>query len=150
MANNNKRVRFWRGTVESYNIIAKAGLLDYWTRYSVKQTDGTWREYFGDNLISEPTGQLLPVIDIVAELPTVLNPGDRYLVGKDADGVSSAEYYIVSVDVYKEDKGYVDTVLTEPFKEGISVRVKNRGYKSYVLVEGEMLTYDEVNGGTYE
>ena len=150
MANNNKRVRFWRGTVESYNIIAKSGLLDYWTRYSVKQSDGSWKEYYGDNCITEVTGQLLPVLDIVATLPSVLNPGDRYLVGRNAQGDASAEYYIVEVGVEKETTGYQETTKVKPFKEGISVRVKNKGYKSYLLVDGEIITYDEVNGGTYE
>lgn len=151
MANNKKIVRFWRGNVESYNLIAKAGLLDYWTRYSVKQSDGSWKEYYGDNLITEPTGQLLPVIDIVATLPSVLNPGDRYLVGRDATETESAEYYIVEVGVEKNDgTGYVETTKVKEFKEGISVRVKNRSYKSYVLADGEVLTYDEVNGGRYD
>lgn len=151
MANNNKRVRLWRGTKESYNVIAKAGRLDYWTRYSVKQSDGSWLEYYGDNLISEPSGSILPVIDIVATLPTVLNPGDRYLVGKDATANSSAEYYIVEIGLEKDNgTGYQETTKIKEFKEGISVRVKNRKFKTYVLVEGEIITYDEVNGGTYD
>lgn len=148
---NNKRVKFWRGTVESYNILLKAGILDYWTRYSVKQNDGSWKEYYGDNCITEVTGQLLPVLDIVATLPSVLNPGDRYLVGQDATDTNSAEYYIVEIGLEKDNgTRYQETTKIKPFKEGISVRVKNRGYKSYLLVGGEIVTYDEVNGGTYD
>ena len=150
MAEIRKRVRHWRGTPEAYNTLVKAGALDYWTRYSVKYVDSvtneiTWKEYFGDNLITETPGQLLPVIDIVDELPSVLNPGDRYLVG--ADGT----YFIAEVGVFREDgTGYSLTTKIYTFKEGISVRVKNRGYKSYLLYDGKIITYDEVNCGTYE
>ena len=99
MANTQKLVKKWRGTREAYNRIANASMLNYWTRYSVKEVDGSWTEYYGSNLISSPSGQLLPVLDIVSELPTTLNPGDRYLVGIDATETSTAEYYIVTVDI---------------------------------------------------
>lgn len=151
MAEKKNRVRHWRGTVESYNALAKAGVLDYWTRYSVKYVDeGTgvisWKEYYGDNLITEPTGQLLPVIDIVSALPTSLNPGDRYLVGRDGAG-----YFLVNVGVYREDAGgYAQTTKTMTFEEGISVRVKNRGYKSYLVMDKNIRTYDDVDCGSYE
>lgn len=156
MAETRHRIRQWRGTAESYNFLMKAGALDYWTRYSVKYVDSetgaiSWKEYYGDNLITETPGQLLPVIDIVAALPNTLNPGDRYLVGRDATDTSTANYYIVEVGVYMEDgSGYQKTTKTKTFEEGISVRVKNKGYKSYLLVNGEMTTYDEVDCGTYE
>lgn len=156
MADNMHRVRNWRGTVESYNLLAAAGALDYWTRYSVKSVDTvtgaiTWKEYFGDNLITEVPGQLLPVIDIVAALPTTLNPGDRYLVGADATETEDAHYYIVEVGVEKSDgTGFASTTKIKPFDEGVSVRVKSKAYKSYVLVEGKIVTYDEVDCGTYE
>ena len=35
-------------------------------------------------------------------------------------------------------------------KEGVSVRVKNKGYKSYLIVNGEAITYDEIDCGTYD
>ena len=84
MAETKNRVRFWRGTAENYELLKKARALSYWTRYSVKYVDSnglvTWKEFYGDNPLSTETGQLLPVIDIVSELPSVLNPGDRYWV----------------------------------------------------------------------
>lgn len=150
MANNNKIVKKWRGTRESYNLIARVGKLDYWTRYSVKEVDGTWTEYYGTNMISSPSGQFLPVIDIVSSLPTTLNPGDRYLVGIDATNMLPAEYYIVTVDIDTSADNNL-SVHTEPFKNnsGMSVRVVNRGSMAYQLVDGEIITYDMVDGGNY-
>ena len=151
MAEKKNRVRHWRGTADAYNTLVLAGALDYWTRYSVKYVDeGTgmisWKEYYGDNLITESTGQLLPVIDIVSALPTSLNPGDRYLVGRDGIG-----YFLVNVGLYREDAGgYAQTTKTQTFEEGISVRVKNRGYKSYLVIDKNIRTYDDVDCGSYE
>lgn len=150
MANNNKIVKKWRGTRKSYNIIAKAGLLDYWTRYSVKDVDGTWTEYYGSNQITCPSGQYLPVLDIVSTLPSVLNPGDRYLVGRDATETESAEYYIVTIDVDDTTNNGL-SARTDKFNNnsGMSVRVINRKSMAYQLVDGEMTTYDMVDGGVY-
>lgn len=150
MANQQKIVKKWRGTRESYNIIAKAGLLDYWTRYSVKDVDGRWTEYYGSNQISCPSGQLLPVLDIVSTLPQVLNPGDRYLVGKDATDTTNAEYYIVIVDIDSTANNNL-SARTESFinNSGMSVRVINRKSMAYQLVDGKMITYDLVDGGEY-
>ena len=150
MANTKKIVKKWRGTRESYNVIANAKQLNYWTRYSVKEIDGTWSEYYGSNLISCPSGQLLPVIDIVKTLPTNLNPGDRYLVGMDATDTTNAEYYIVTIDVDSTASNNM-SARTEPFVNngGMSVRVTNRKSMAYQLVNGEIITYDQVNGGTF-
>lgn len=147
---NKKIVKKWRGSRELYNKIAKGGLLDYWTRYSVKDVDGTWTEYYGSNRISCPSGQFLPVLDIVSELPTVLNPGDRYLVGKDANEVENADYYIVIVDIDNESNNKL-SVRTEPFinNSGMSVRVINKKSMAYQLVDGKIITYDLVDGGNF-
>ena len=141
---NRKIVKQWRGTRNAYNIISRANLLSYWTRYSVKEIDGTWTEYYGSNLLTCHSGQLLPVIDIVEHLPSTLNPGDRYLVGKDA------EYYIVTIDIDTEAENNL-SARTELFanNSGMSVRVINKKSMAYQLVNGEMITYDSVNGGTY-
>lgn len=147
---SNKIVKFWRGTRESYNIIKKSNLLDYWTRYSVKDVDNTWTEYYGSNQISSPSGQFLPVLDIVPTLPSVLNPGDRYLVGKDATENTPAEYYIVTIDI----DGNNDNKLDEHHEmfinnSGLSVRVINKKSMAYQLVDGVITTYDMVDGGTF-
>ena len=150
MAANKKIVKKWRGTREAYNRIARAGLLDYWTRYSVKDINGLWTEYYGSNQVSCPSGQLLPVLDIVHTLPMVLNPGDRYLVGEDSTEVSEAEYYIVSIDIDSTTHNKI-SARTEPFlnNSGMSIRVINKGSMAYQLVDGELITYDQVNGGLY-
>lgn len=148
MAETKNRVRFWRGTAESYELLKKAGALNYWTRYSVKYENGglvTWKEFYGDNPLTEETGQLLPVIDIVQTLPKVLNPGDRYWV---SDGGINL---ITTIGVGKDNNG-VATLSSRSLelKEGVTVRVKNKGYKSYLILDGELITYDEIDCGTYD
>lgn len=148
MAETKNRVRFWRGTAESYELLKKAGALNYWTRYSVKYENGgsvTWKEFYGDNPLTEETGQLLPVIDIVQKLPSVLNPGDRYWVH------DSGYDIITTIEVGKDEDGKAKLSSRNlVLKEGISVRVKNKGYKSYVLINGNYITYDEIDCGTYD
>lgn len=152
MEKNNRIVKKWRGTRQAYNILLKAKKLDYWTRYSVKEVNGLWTEYYGENQITCPTGQILPVLDIVSSMPSLseLRPGDRYLVGQDASENTNAEYYIVTVDV--------DTTMpngingrTEPFinNSGMSVRVINKESMAYQLVDGLLITYDKVDGGNF-
>ena len=150
MSNTKHIVKNWRGSRNSYNIIAKANLLDYWTRYSVKEVDGSWTEYYGKNMISCPSGQFLPVLDILTVLPSELNPGDRYIVGQDAINDMPAEYYIVTVDVDAESANGI-SARTELLKNnsGMSVRVINRKSMAYQLVDGELITYDQVDGGTF-
>lgn len=150
MLNKKKIIRKWRGTRESYNRLASAGILDYWTRYSVKDANGLWTEYYGSNQISSPSGQFLPVLDIVQELPDTLNPGDRYIVGKDATDKTLAEYYIVMIDYDSQTENNL-SMHYEPFinNSGMSVRVINKKSMAYQLVNGEMITYDLVNGGVY-
>lgn len=148
MAETKNRVRFWRGTAESYELLKKAGALNYWTRYSVKYENSgliTWKEFYGDNPLTEETGQLLPVIDIVQTLPKELNPGDRYWVS--SRGIN----LITIIEVGKDNNG-VATLSSRSLelKEGMSVRVKNKGYKSYVVLNGEYVTYDEIDCGTYD
>ena len=150
MTKNNKIVKKWRGTRDSYNTIKKAGMLDYWTRYSVKDVNGTWTEYYGSNQITSPSGQFLPVLDIVQSLPTVLYPGDRYIVGRDATNDVNAEYYIVTIDVDTKTDNQL-TYKLDPIVNngGMSVRVIRRKSMAYQLVDGEMITYDMVDGGYY-
>lgn len=152
MAKNKKIVKNWRGTRQAYNIIRNANALDYWTRYSVKDANGMWTEYYGSNQISTPGGQLLPVLDIVSSLPKILNPGDRYLVGKDASEAdnTNAEYFIVTIEVDVEQDNNLN-YRAEPFinNSGISVRVINKDSMAYQLVNGTLITYDKIDGGYF-
>lgn len=150
MANNKHIVKFWRGTRESYNIIAKGNGIDYWTRYSVKEIDGSRSEYYGKNLISCSSGQFLPVLDIVSTLPDILNPGDRYIVGKDKIDSNPAEYYIVTIDVDSSaNNGISHRIERLVDNSGLSIRVIRRQSMAYQLVDGKLITYDQVDGGTY-
>jgi hypothetical protein len=109
-----------------------------------------WTEYYGSNQISSPSGQLLPVLDIVSSLPSTLNPGDRYLVGTDATDTTNAEYYIVTIEVDINQPNGLNG-RTEPFidNSGMSVRVINQDSMAYQLVDGTLLTYDKVDGGYF-
>jgi hypothetical protein len=150
MANNNKIVKHWRGTRENYNSIVKSNTLDYWTRYSVKEVNGVWTEYYGSNQINTPSGSLLPVIDICETLPSILNPGDRYLIGKDATSTEPAEYYIITIDIDNTTENKL-SFHSEPFinNSGMSVRVRNKYSMSYQLIDGKLITYDLIDCGTY-
>ena len=150
MEKNKKIVKNWRGTRQAYNILYNAGILDYWTRYSVKEPNGTWTEYYGANQITCPTGQILPVLDIVSEVPQVVNPGDRYLIGQDASDTSNAEYHIVTIYLDTTQENNLN-VHTEKFinNSGMSVRVIKRQSMAYQLVDGLLITYDKVDGGDF-
>lgn len=81
--------KIWRGTREEYeNINPK----DFFTRYSVKETNGVYTEYYGTHRINQETGQLAPVIDIVNDISEVttsftglkyskINIGDTLAIG---------------------------------------------------------------------
>lgn len=129
-------VNIWRGSRESYNNL---GIYDYYTRYSVKENDGTYTEYYGTCPISPNSGQLLPVIDIVETLPSEpnsLHAGDRYLVG------SGSTYYIVEITPVL-DKPIITPLGT------YSVKVINKNMMEYQLVNGKLRTYDIVDCGSY-
>jgi hypothetical protein len=144
-----KIVKMWRGTRAAYSELCANNKLDYWTRYSVKGCDGTWIEYYGSNQITYPTGQLQPVKDIVdlSEQGTFQpQAGERYLMGIDK------EYYLVSFCDGDDPNKYDDICYyTEPFREGMSVRVENEGYKSYYMGSDglETFDYDVIDGGEY-
>lgn len=138
MGATEKVIKFWRGSRESYNKIVSEGKADFWTRYSVKETDGRRVEYFGTHPVQEPTGELYPVLDVVTALPATLNTGDRYLVGNDTDG-----YYVVEIAANKAQS------KIEPLGS-LSVRVASNNYYKYQYVDGELKTYDNgVDCGTY-
>ena len=142
-------VRFWKGERGKYNYLKSVNALDPWTRYTVVASDGSITEYFGENIITKETGQLLPVDDIVSSLPNDATPGKRYLFGHDRMDNSEASYTILTIDVKKENGGYVTYNVFEPFDDKYGVRVRSRGLKNYVLVDGKLTTYDDVDCGSF-
>lgn len=144
-----KAVKFWRGSRALYNILVVNGALDTYTRYSIHENDGSWSEYYGADLLSVATGQLLPVIDIVSSLPAC-NKGDRYIVGHDATFDAEGEktvdenYYLVVAG----ENGASEAQI-EPFTDKHCVRVRNRQLKCYQIVNGVMMTYDDADCGEF-
>lgn len=139
-------VKHWRGKRSSYNFLQSVNRLDPWTRYSVVETDGSIVEYFGGNIISVPTGQLLPVNSILSGEPSsaVVAPYDRFLVGNDIDGYKVIEYTPIGDD---PEDGFAKAELS--FDEKYGVRVKNEGLKNFVYTNGHLKTYDDVDCGTF-
>ena len=131
----------WRGKRSTYNQLGIDKKLDYWTLYSVIEPDGTRSLYWGAKPTVTVTGELYPVTDIVSELPTTLNVGDRYIVGHDGTFDSSgavvthAEYYVVEIAANATQS------VINPLGS-FSVRAKNRGMKCYMLINDRLVTYD--------
>lgn len=139
------KVRFWRGTREKYNFLLKNNALNPWTRYAVLDNiNGVdqYTEYFGENQISEQTGQLLPVNSIINNIiDAEAVPYKRYLLG--TDGVGYQIYECVP-----EEDGSMKW-LVKPFDYRYGVRVIDRGLKNFVYVNNALRTYDDVNCGEF-
>ena len=138
------KVRNWRGTRANYELLAKNGVLDDWTRYVVIDTingKDVFTEYYGENQVSEATGQLLPVNDIIGNISNITpKPYDRYLVGADGKGYQIYEYVI---------DGEFNKWLIKPFDNRYGVRVISKGLKNYVYVNNTLKTYDDVDCGDF-
>lgn len=138
-------VKNWRGSRGAYNILKINGVLDPWTKYYVKDTDGTtttYVEYFGENLVHIPTGQLIAVNDVLENEPESPNPYDRFLVGTDANGYKIYEYTPV-----KDSEELESHEMEFSWKYG--VRILSRGLKSYVYYNGKLTTYDDGDAGSF-
>ena len=92
------KVRNWRGTRASYELLVQNSAVTPWTRYVVIDTINEKEvitEYYGENQVAEATGQLLPVKDIIGSISDITPlPYDRYLVGADGKGYQIYEYVI--------------------------------------------------------
>lgn len=142
-------VRHWRGKRESYNFLKSVNRLDPWTRYSVIESGDSANaitEYFGENQISIPTGQLLPVSAIVetAVPDSSARPYDRFLVGTDGNGYKIVEYQPKSTT-----SGVTIEHTEMDFDWKYGVRVRKEGLKNYVYVDGKLVTYDDVDCGLF-
>jgi hypothetical protein len=129
-------VNIWRGLRATYDEMVRNNGVSYWTHYYVKETNGTWSEYFGKTPIKQAAGQLYPVDTVVEALPSSVVAGQRFLVGQDATASKVAEYYVVEISLNPTES----TIY--PLGD-LSIRVKDRGLMSYQIVDGKLTTYDE-------
>lgn len=138
-------VRHWRGSREKYEFLKKNGALNSWTKYVVIDTingNETIVEYYGTNQVYDLTGQLLPVKDIIESIASITaSPYDRYLVGR--NGIGYRVYECV-LDDENNLKWYI-----KPFDYRFGVRVISKGLKNYVYLDGDLITYDEVDCGEF-
>jgi hypothetical protein len=138
-------VRNWRGSRANYEFLVKNNAVNDWTRYVVIDTiNGTdvITEYYGTNQVAELTGQLLPANSIITNILDITpKPYDRYLVGSNGNGYSVYEYVIDSEGQHRW--------IVKPFDYRFGIRVKDRGLKNYIYVDGELITYDDVDCGTF-
>lgn len=138
-------IKHWRGSRENYNLLKSTGLIDFWTLYYVVDTVGTEShivEYFGNNVINQPTGQVLAVNDLLTQLPSSANPYDRFLVGNDVDGYKIYEYTPIS--------GTSELSVSEMnFDWKYGVRILSKGLKNYVYYNSHLKTYDDIDCGEF-
>ena len=138
-------VRHWRGTREKYEFLKRNGALSVWTKYVVIDTIANKEvlvEYYGENQVTEFTGQLLPVNSIIETIAEVTAaPYDRYLVGMNGIGYNIYECVL-------DDEGALKWYV-KPFDYRYGVRVKSKGLKNYVIVNGILTTYDDVDCGEF-
>lgn len=131
-------VKIWRGKRATYDELVRTNNVSYWTHYYVKETNKTWSEYYGKFPIRQNAGQLCPVDTVVSVLPSSVVAGQRFLVGHDATTNKVAEYNVVEITPNTSD--YIMYPLGN-----LSVRVKDRGMKTYQVVDGKLITYDGGN-----
>lgn len=140
-------IRKWLGDRASYDFLLAHKALDSWMKYTVMEPDGRITEYYGDNQITNNTGQLLPVISIEASISDIdeskRTPGTRYLVGPESDGA----YYIYEYILNGENNAVTEKKTL--FDDRFGVRVKSDELRNYVLYNGELITYDRFDAGMY-
>lgn len=162
MANETRHIiKLWKGSYADYIKITPK---DEWTRYVVSMpgatADDSIVEYYGDKRIQPYlAGTLYPVKDVcgVSSLPENLSVGERYLVGPDAafeggklkpNVKTDGDWYVVII--YGTENETERRFEPEIKKLGkFSVRVESMGMKEYFLSDGVLITYDDIDGGTY-
>lgn len=138
-------VRHWRGTRDNYELLNKSNLLSPWTKYVViDEINGQqfFTEYYGENQVSDLTGQLLPVKSIITDINEIqAKPYDRYLVGEDGEGYFIYEYIINSEGSHRW--------AIKQFDNRYGVRVIDKGLKNFVYVDDKLISYDDVDCGSF-
>lgn len=139
-------IRQWRGSRASYNNLKQTGLIDAWTIYhvvDVVNSAQTITDYFGENIMQIPTGQLLAVKDLLHTLPSSgVNPYDRYIIGNDLDG-----YKIYEFTPIKDSDELAYSSIDFDWKYG--VRILSQGLKNYVYYDSHLITYDDIDCGEF-
>ena len=138
-------VRHWRGTRDKYEFLVNNNAVSDWTRYVVIDSingENVITEYYGTNQVAELTGQLLPAKSIITNILDITpKPYDRYLVGSNGNGYRVYEYVIDSEGQHRW--------LVRPFDDRFGIRVKDQGLMNFVYVDGELITYDKMDCGTF-
>lgn len=139
-----QKVRNWRGSRANYEMLVDNNAVSPWTRYVVIDVINgkeVITEYYGNNQVSDATGQLLPVKNVITSISDITpNPYDRYLVGSDGKGYQVYEY-VIDGDYHKW--------LIKPFDYRYGVRIIEKGLKNYVYLNGVLKTYDDVDCGEF-
>ena len=146
--NDNEKhvVRYWKGSRSNYEFLVKNDAVSDWTRYIVVDNVNNTEfitEYYGTNQVTELTGQMLPANSILSNISEANNPVpyDRFLVGDDNNGYNIYEYVIDSENNHRW--------IIKPFDYRFGIRIKDRGLKNYVYVNNELITYDEMDCGSF-
>jgi hypothetical protein len=139
-----QKVRNWKGSRANYEMLVSNNVVSPWTRYVVIDNingQDIITEYYGNNQVTEATGQLLPVKNIINSISEITpQPYDRYLVGSNGIGYNVYEYII---------SGESHRWIIKPFDYRYGVRVIEKGLKNYVYVNGILRTYDDVDCGEF-
>lgn len=139
-----QKVRNWKGSRANYEMLVSNNAVSPWTRYVVIDNingQDIITEYYGNNQVTEATGQLLPVKNIINSISEITpQPYDRYLVGSNGIGYNVYEYII---------SGESHRWIIKPFDYRYGVRVIEKGLKNYVYVNGILRTYDDVDCGEF-
>lgn len=139
-----QKVRNWKGSRANYEMLVSNNAVSPWTRYVVIDNingQDIITEYYGNNQVTEATGQLLPVKNIINSISEITpQPYDRYLVGSNGIGYNIYEYII---------SGESHRWIIKPFDYRYGVRVIEKGLKNYVYVNGILRTYDDVDCGEF-
>ena len=117
--------------------------LDPYTIYTVKGDDGT-TVFYGENQATIPTGQIPTVNDVVASVDDIpeIKPYDTYLIGTDATG-----YRVSCFTLNKTMDGFDENSIE--FDDRYGVRIRSKGLKNYVIVNGRLRSYDDVDCGPF-
>jgi hypothetical protein len=138
-----KLVRHWMGDWGSYNFLKQLGRLDPFTIYTVRG-NGETDVFYGENRATLPSGQIPAVLDVVASVEDIpeIHPYDTYLIGTDDTG-----YKVTCFTLNKDMDGFDENSID--FDERYGVRIKSRGLKNYVVLDGKLKTYDVVDCGPF-